>query len=159
VIKNTGDLPPGTYTAALVVDKEPNTFCFPEDDGRDSIFKTFEIVNVCELMIMNKFKGVFESAPEDSVIVEFLPIKLLPGNQDWEVACEDISGIAYINLSGQNDTATVIPEDALLNRYYTQQTNQPFWMSGFFEVSEDGNCRGEYKIYDEQRIFNGRILE
>jgi len=159
VIRTTGDLPPGTYTAALVVNKEPNTFCFPDDTGRDSIFKTFDIVNVCDLMIMNKFKGVFDSAPEDSVIVEFLPIKLLPGNQDWEVVCEDVDGTAYINLSGQNDTASVFSGDAVLNRYYAQSTPQPFWMSGYFEVKPDGTCHAEYEMYDEQRVFNGKIYE
>jgi hypothetical protein len=159
VIKTTEDLSPGTYTAALVVEKGPNAFCFPNDAGRDSVFKTFDIVGVCDLMIMNKFKGVFDSAPNDSVIVEFLPIKLLPGNQDWEVACEDVGGTAYINLSGQNDTASVFFGDAVTNRYYTQSTNQPFWMNGYFEVNEDGTCQAAYEMYDEERVFNGKIYE
>jgi hypothetical protein len=160
VIKTTGDLPPGTYTAALVVDKEPNAFCFPEDTGRDSIFKTFDIVGVCDLMIMNKFKGVFDSAPQDSVIIEMFPWKFLPGNQEWEVACEDISGIGYINFSGDNDTIRDFTSpDGILHRYFQKFTTQQFSPNGYLEVFSDGTCKAEYETYGIERVFTGKIFE
>ena len=159
VIKNTGDLPPGTYTAALVVDKEPNAFCFPNDDGRDSIFKTFDIVGVCDLMIMNKFKGVFDSAPEDSVIIEMYPWEFLPGNTIRVPSCEPNADVAYVNFANDGDTIFDGSASGILNRYFERFSNQPFLPVGYLEVSEDGICKAEYEMYDELRVFNGRILE
>jgi len=159
VIKNTGDLLPGTYTAALVVDKEPNTFCFPEDDGRDSIFKTFDIVGVCDLMIMNKFKGVFESAPQDSVIIEMYPWEFLPGNTIRVPSCEPNADVAYVNFANDGDTIFDGSAGGILNRYFERFSVDPFIPVGYLEVSEDGTCIAEYEMYDELRVFNGRIIE
>lgn len=160
VIKNTGDLPPGTYTAALVVDKEPNAFCFPDDDGRDSIFKTFDIVGVCDLMIMNKFKGVFDSAPTDSVIIEMYPWEFLPGNTVRVPSCEPNANVAYVNFANDGDTIFDGSASGILNRYFERfSVGDPFIPVGYLKVSEDGICKAEYEMYDELRVFNGRILE
>lgn len=159
VVKTLFDLNPGTYSAALRVQKEPNLQCFPNDTGIDSTFRTFEVVGICDLMIMNKFKGVFESAPNDSIILEFFPYKLLPGNQDWEVACEDISGIGYINFSGQHDTILDGSASGILNRYFERYTIDQFIPKGYFEVFIDSTCIADYEMYGQQMVFTGKIIE
>lgn len=159
IVRTLAGLNPGTYTAALKVEKEANIECFPNDAGVDSTFKTFQVVGVCDLMIMNKFKGIFESAPNDSIILEFFPYKLLPGNQDWEVACEDISGIGYINFSGQQDTTLDGSASGILNRYFERYTVDQFIPKGYFEVFIDSTCMAHYEIYGQQRVFTGKIIE
>lgn len=66
------DLPVGRYTAALKVYKDPNLDCNPNDDGEDSVMKYFYVVEPCDLMISNRFRGVFEDNPQDSIEVEFI---------------------------------------------------------------------------------------
>ena len=53
-----------TIPITLVVKKEPNTICFPEDDGYDSITKTFDIYDVCYEPYL--LEGTFRMAPENS---------------------------------------------------------------------------------------------
>ncbi len=159
VVRTLIDLNSGTYTAALRVEKEPNTACFPNDTGLDSTFRTFQVVGICDLLIMNKFKGVFDSAPQDSVIIEMFPWKFLPGNQEWEVACEDINGVGYINFSGDSDTIRDGSTDGLLNRYFEKYTTQPFFPKGYLQVYPDGTCKAEYETYGVARVFTGKIYE
>jgi hypothetical protein len=71
VERNVFDLPPGRYPAVLVVQKAPDSVCHPMDDGRDSILRYFTVLDWCDLMIHNRFKGVFEDTPNDSVEIEF----------------------------------------------------------------------------------------
>ena len=66
------NLPVGRYTAALKVNKDPNLDCQPNDDGEDSVMKYFYVVEPCDLMISNRFRGVFEGFEQDSVEIEFI---------------------------------------------------------------------------------------
>jgi len=162
VVKTLVDLNPGTYTAALRVEKEPNLECFPNDAGVDSTFRTFQVVNVCDLKIMNRFKGVFESNPLDSVEIRFFYYKLdnsIPQYVEW---CDEPTtwgtGMAFVNLNGQNDT---IPANigGILNRYWEQNTNQFHRPKGWFEVYPDNTCRGEYLLRGENIVFTGKMME
>ena len=63
-----------TIPITLVVKKEPNTICFPEDDGYDSITKTFNIYDECHEPYL--LEGTFRMAPEYStdsidIVIEF----------------------------------------------------------------------------------------
>ncbi len=151
VTKGINNLDPGTYDAALVVEKTPNIMCFSDDNGRDSIYKTFTIVDRCDLLVINKFKGVFESAPEDSVVIEFLFLDLNYYQKDC--TSTDLGGI---NLGGESDTLYI--GGGIVNRYikWTQLAyTQPV---GDFEVFPDNTCHAEYELRDENYIFNGKLL-
>ncbi|CAG5086957.1 hypothetical protein [Parvicella tangerina] len=50
-------------TVSLAVRSEPNINCFPNDDGYDSISKTFEVMYKCDSALM---EGWFRVAPEGS---------------------------------------------------------------------------------------------
>jgi hypothetical protein len=63
-----------TIPITLVVKKEPNTRCFPNDDGYDSITKSFNIYDQCHEPYL--LEGTFRMAPENStdsmdIIIEF----------------------------------------------------------------------------------------
>jgi hypothetical protein len=63
-----------TIPITLVVKKEPNNICFPEDDGYDSITKTFNIYDECHEPYL--LEGTFRMAPKNStdsidIVIEF----------------------------------------------------------------------------------------
>ena len=153
VIKGINSLDPGTYDAALVVEKNPNLICFPNDDGRDSIYKTFTVVDRCDLLVINKFKGVFDFAPEDSLVIEFYFMN--PNTKEPDCDSFDIGGI---NLKGQGDTTLTGNGMGLVNRYikwaeiiYTQP-------QGYFEIYPDNTCHAEYLLRGENYVFNGKLV-
>jgi hypothetical protein len=63
-----------TIPITLVVKKEPNTKCLPDDDGYDSITRTFNIYEQCHEPYL--LEGTFRMAPENStdsmdIVIEF----------------------------------------------------------------------------------------
>ena len=97
--RTINDLPPGMYSAALVVEKTPNLDCFPNDDGRDSLYQTFEKIEICDQLSFGKFKGLRNGVDQDSVIIETFfadPIT-------YEM-CIQGSYFITTNLLGSNDT-------------------------------------------------------
>ncbi|MGV3597098.1 MAG: hypothetical protein ACO1PI_04470 [Bacteroidota bacterium] len=70
--RNFFTVPYGVYTVKLIVEKTPNTNCYPSDDGFDTVIKTFEIVPVCELETIGTFKGKWDGVPQsDSSVITF----------------------------------------------------------------------------------------
>jgi len=58
-----------TISITLVVNKEPNKICFPNDDGYDSITKTFNIYDRCTTHLLDgEFKVAMENST-DSIIM------------------------------------------------------------------------------------------
>jgi hypothetical protein len=162
VIRTTVNLNPGIYTASLVVEKDPNLTCFPTDSGRDSTFRTFEVKNVCDLLIMNKFKGVFEHAQMDSVVIEFFPADFGPGNQGWVYSCDPFYRMIGVNLSGSGDSLEFGPTGsttAVLNRFWKSIGSFGISPNGYFEVFPDLTCRGEYQIIEQDYIFTGKLIQ
>jgi len=160
VVRGINDLDPGFYTAALVTQKDANATCFPDDSGRDSTFRFFQVKNVCDLMIMNKFRGVFEGNPTDSVTIELYPAKLGPGNQGFIYDCASGFFIIHVNFGLQSDTlATSNVSRALLDKYYNTGNASVNQVKGFLQVNSDSTCRAEYSLYGIDRVFTGKIVE
>ena len=159
VIRNTVHLDPGFYPAALVVEKEPNTSCFPQDSGRDSTFRFFQVKNVCDLLIMNKFKGVYEHNPTDSLVIEFFPAKLGPGNQGYEYTCDEFLLMVAVNLRNDGDSIWASGPTGILNRYWKQRSGGSLAPVGDFEVFPDLTCRGEYRIINQDYVFTGKLIQ
>ncbi|MGB0979434.1 MAG: hypothetical protein ACPGVV_08560 [Croceimicrobium sp.] len=61
----------GHYSPRLSISKSPDSICHPQDDGIDVKTKSFQVISACETMIINRFKGVFNDLPDDSLIIEF----------------------------------------------------------------------------------------
>ncbi len=58
--------PYGRIDITLVVRWTPDTLCYPEDDGVDTVQKTIYVVDVKELPIWGSYHGYATSAPEDT---------------------------------------------------------------------------------------------
>lgn len=54
----------GEIFVQLVVEGSPNTECFPEDDGIDTLVRTFHVIEWNDAPIIGKYEGYFESKPE-----------------------------------------------------------------------------------------------
>lgn len=63
--------PFGTYSVKLIVEKDPNKNCYPMDDGKDTLIKTFEIVPICQLQSIGIYKGKWEGISGDSALISF----------------------------------------------------------------------------------------
>lgn len=97
-------LQPGVYKAQLHVNKSVDAMCFPDDPGIDNSERLFFFHwNICKAHIINRFKGVYENAPNDPVEIEL--INAFNGNE----ICSDINNgvIHAVNFFGQNDTLDV----------------------------------------------------
>jgi hypothetical protein len=101
----------GKFKATLIIEKEPNLQCFPRDDGKDTLEKTFTFVRNTELPIMGVYKVLFEGE-KDSSIVEIRPWAFQEGlytEKNFRIATTQSNGeIALINFRNMMDTFTQI---------------------------------------------------
>ncbi len=99
----------GKYTVSLMVEKQPNSRCFPLDDGKDTLVKTFTFVPNTELPIMGVYKVLFEGE-KDSSIVEIRPWAFREGSfveKNFKIATTQSNGtIALLNFRNMKDTFT-----------------------------------------------------
>jgi hypothetical protein len=69
----TPNVTPGTVISiTLVVEGEPNIECFPNDDGIDTVTKSFKLVEACEYWVNGTFRGAWaDEQSTDSFNVRF----------------------------------------------------------------------------------------
>ena len=97
----------GKYKVTLMVEREPDHRCFPLDDGKDTLVKTFTFVPNTELPIMGVYKVLFEGE-KDSSIIEIRPWAFEDGGfteKNLKIATTQSNGhIALINFRNMMDT-------------------------------------------------------
>ncbi len=154
--RTISSLPPGQYFAKLTVEKIADETCFPEDIGRDSVYKNFYyIYDVCEAAVINKFKGVFEDMPQDSVVIELL--RAFNGHPE----CTDNAKLHCINFLGNGDTLNVgfdIVGSSNRIIYWDKIGSGTPLIKGFLHVASDDSVVAEYMILGTEKKFRGRVL-
>ena len=99
----------GKYTVSLMIEKEPSLHCFPLDDGKDTLEKTFTFLPNVELPIMGVYKVLFEG-DKDSSVVEIRPWAFQEGSfgqKNFKIATTQSNGtVALINFRNMKDTFT-----------------------------------------------------
>lgn len=146
-------VPFGTMiTVSLVVTKqEPNFICFPEDNGRDSISKSFFILNPCDFLVNNKYRGVYSHAPDDTVTIETLFD--LPTS-------EECTGIAFSAFNFGNSG------EWYANMAYPRAINNQLYFSGsggatplgLMRINEDTEeVQFNYSYFNTNWEFTGKI--
>jgi hypothetical protein len=119
----------------LMVEKQPDTLCFPLDNGLDTITKTFTALSSCTSDPMGKWYGAWDDSPIDSFLIAFVTYD---DPNDPGVDC----GLAYIKGHHQSFTdSTLINRDGLTANYlYFRSTHGPQYAPyGPANVSEDDN--------------------
>jgi hypothetical protein len=118
----------GTIPVRLIVHKTPNPYCFPNDDGVDTVTKYLTITNVEPHPYFGKFKGYCLSKPEETFTIQidttkfnsiYYPIntghyvyargvKNLPnGNNGWSAIASSITGGTTLGFINQFDPAQI----------------------------------------------------
>ena len=95
-----------TIPVTLVVEKTPDLNCSPNDDGKDSLTRYFEVVDRCGSLLADTFVGVWDDTPLDTFE---LAIILLP--DPWMQSCYDEIRFWNFNkqqseLQGQSESFT-----------------------------------------------------
>jgi hypothetical protein len=103
-------------------------------------------------MVINKFKGVFDFAPEDSTIIELYWMD----PQTREPDCESFI-MGTINFEGMGDT-TLVTGSGVCNRYIHFDNNEFTYPVGDFEVFPDNTLRAAYLKRGQNYVFNGKLL-
>jgi len=103
-----------TIPITLVVEKEPNTNCFPNDDGYDSITKNMRVHDQCDTNIM---EGTFRVAEENStdsfdIVFDFELAYAAPG----VLSPDNCSRLDFYNYDGNGSNC--IGYDNTMQRNY-----------------------------------------
>lgn len=75
------DFPEGqTIQVRLIGKRTPNTKCFPDDDGIDTVYKSFKVTAGDSLLpILGEYEGYYDGYPNNKVTVKVLCTKKLDG--------------------------------------------------------------------------------
>lgn len=152
VVRHIGSLPPLNYPASLVVEKEPNKDCFPDDDGRDSVFHSFRKADHCNLLINNRFRGTFSHKPAEITEIEFLFM-----DTQGETPCGGIS-IYGINLRNSGDTLYTSADGYTNTRIKWIAVGAN--LNGEVVVDpSDSTVSAQYSWHDVKYNFSGKVIK
>jgi hypothetical protein len=145
----------------LIVSDTPESICFPNDDGVDTVMKYIHVRTYCEADIWGTYRGAWDSAPTDSFELKIqAPI------------CDDpnATGHQLVNFDQLNDSCSHAIW-AIANKYvrFSTGSNSCSSARGFALLAEDGeHIKIEYRLFDSAnpvnpelwplRIYRGRKL-
>lgn len=151
--------PLGTYTVKLAVEKEPDTNCFPNDNGKDTVTKAFSIVPFCKLAILGVFKGRWDNVSnQDSSIIS---IRVFD-DQTFKDSCPTYSNIfRYTNLQGKDDTLTTNGRTSAISNtllFNSDTDNLTIGDATFKILPLDKTVVFDYFIGSKHYVFRGRKI-
>jgi hypothetical protein len=154
VSRDIFNLPLGSYPSTLIVEKQADNQCFPNDNGIDTVSQQFVKVSVCDLEIINKFEGVFEEAPNDTVAIE-----LLMWNKNQNTFCSYGATLYAVNFLGQGDTLSVSRLENFTNTwaYWPPSPITVNDMQGQLRVDDENNVSADYQLFERKKKFKGTI--
>jgi hypothetical protein len=152
VQRTISQLANGSYPASLVVEKTPNLDCFPLDDGRDSLYMEFEVVDRCEALTYGKFRGMRQGVDNDSIDIEIYLADFNTGEP-----CVENSTTFFVNCAGQNDT---VAGSGIGTYSRTRFTSGGFgYPDGEIIVSADLSVEFDYEFFNINYSFRGRKIQ
>jgi len=121
---------PVTVWVTLIATRTPDTFCFPNDDGIDTIRKRLVVVPRSQSLIFGNYMGSSTQKPDSNYAVRF---EICPtDNQDYRLTglagCELTSGCNYNTYIGyrggffNNDETFTCLQNGFI--YYDRPTNK-----------------------------------
>ena len=148
-------LQPGIYDAQLYVEKKADSICYPNDPGVDNQKRYFIFHwNICKAEIVNRFRGVYESAPTDTVEIEL--INAFNGKE----ICSDMNdGVIHaVNFFGQNDTLNVNRSiQGFANKKVIWNWSNDERLIGEIFIDESQVVHADYTFQGKTRKFKGNI--
>lgn len=153
VERTISQLPNGSYPASLVVEKTPNLDCFPLDDGRDSLYMEFDVVEFCEAQAIGMFRGMRQGVDTDSIDIEIYLADFNTGEP-----CTDNATPFFVNFAGENDTVAGSVGAATFSRMIIDGGGfgSP---RGEVIVQQDETVILDYEFWDINYSFRGRKIQ
>lgn len=141
--------PAGEISVTLMVEKEPNSSCHPQDDGRDTLTKTFKLVEYCDLQSVGAYRGLIDDS-KDSIT--------------WKLLMVDASFGKYTNFCGTSRLLVTGPinfnydptfKDTIFDNFTDDYliTNRTVYMGTPYNggnLSGIGDC--SYRISDDNSV-------
>lgn len=155
VTRSTFSLPEGSYPVSLKVAKDPDSLCFPLDDGMDETTRFFTKINGCDAAIWGEYKGVLESNSNDSLVVQLI----LSSSTNSIEPCDPqsiIGAVFCLNLFNENDTSKLIGNGTTNTRYSFHIENNTSGNTGEAVLDiETGLIEISYSLDGVTEKFNG----
>lgn len=155
VTTDLGGLPVGTYPNTLIVTKIMDTLCFPNDPGVAQFTRSFTRISGCDAQITGKFRGIFEGAGPDSVVIE---LALSPSVNEILPCTTNNQMRFFVNANTLGDTSKTSSDGAsnrLLSLRAYGALDEP---EGMVEVDTNGIVTANYMLWNSAYSFKGRKL-
>lgn len=162
----------------LIVEKQPNLDCYPEDDGKDTLTQMIRLVDSpCEFLTNGDFKVLFEGE-QDSAIVKVRNWDVRSKGYIRDTSCEKTNGAYFIGFNRDS----LQPDTNWIGADYQFNSKIVFYpvieggggttngiRGGYFKVNPATlKCESEYQfylggigentLYSRQFKFNGRKI-
>ena len=147
------DVPFGEYSVSLIVEKQPNKQCYPNDDGIDTIVKKFRTVKPCELKCFGVFKGKWDNNAADSSVITIRTFD----NSNFNDSCQ-FGTVRFTNLQNKQDT--LVADCYVTNGELFHYDPNSFGL-GNLNSKLDLNSKSlvlEYFIAEKRYTFRGRKI-
>jgi len=155
VTRSAFSLPVGSYPVTLKVTKDPDSLCFPLDDGMDEKTKFFTKISGCDAAIWGEYKGVLESNSNDSLVVQLI----LSSSTNSIEPCDPqsvIGAVFGLNLFNESDTVKLIGNGTTNTRYSFHIENNTSGNTGEAVLDiETGLMEISYSLEGDTEKFNG----
>lgn len=159
--------PASTITVTLMVEKAPDK-CHPNDDGKDTITKTFRLVNHCDLVSVGSYKGLIDDS-KDSIVWKLMYVENYPSF--FPPRYYSFCGITHMIITGSinffehhtfKDTIydNSSEEYLITNRKVflgTKESGGQFTGIGncIYEIKNDNSVQFSYKSNGAMHTFRG----
>ena len=159
ITRTLGDLPEGTYPNSLIVTKEPDSLCFPSDDGAAEFSRSFTKIDGCDVAFLGRYRGIFSSIPGDSVEIELVS----SSSTNSIEPCDEPSNsgaIFSINFGIEEDTTRLYSNGAVNSQFSFNSLGTVGTAEGEFIYNSDlDKATAEYQIDDANYSFTGRKID
>jgi len=152
-----GNLPEGIYGNSLTVSREPDSLCFPNDDGVDHFSRSFTRIDGCEAAFLGRFRGMFLNL-EDSVDIELVGSSSIQSVQPCDLPSNS-SATFSVNFRLENDTTRLYSDGGVNSRYSFVSLGTVGTATGeFIYDSSTNRAVATYSIDNVNYSFTGRKL-
>jgi hypothetical protein len=156
--RSFGNAPYGKYSVTHIIEKTPDKACFPNDDGRDTLKRTFYINPFYDFPIVGQYKVLFKGET-DSIIFSVLPYEFQPGsgiifNRKSE---EPYLGLSYVSSSSQDTIKSF--SDVVISGgtiAFRDGGNPSYPTSGAIFLTGPHAIKANYWYDNKNHIFEGR---
>ena len=151
----------------LIIYKEPDTECWPDDNGRDTLTRYVHVQSLCTSSRLGLYYGAWEDAPQDSFYISFrlddaeewigLDCYALIGrglNGDFNDSCRvQIGGSTnnYVRIANDDCSYHVMGDP--WGEFYVYPEENRIYADYYFFIEVDGSPMQQFKKFNGRKIY------